>query len=92
MNHFALSAFYWPVKVINTQSITGIEKNLSCAKLRTTTPKTTSQITLRNFSGEAWFSAQFSYLVRTKHIKQVRDTFLQDFKKKKKKKTRSGNT
>ena len=43
---------------------------------------TASQITLRNCSREAWFSAVLC-LIRTKNIKQVSKTLFQNLKKKK---------
>ena len=44
------------MEIINKQSIIGIEKSFIWAKLRTVARKTASQISLRNCSGEAWFS------------------------------------
>ena len=49
-------------KIINKQSIIGIEKSFIWAKLRTIARKTASQINLRNGSGEPWFLAQFYVL------------------------------
>ena len=76
------------MKIVHKQSIIKIEKSFIWAKLRTIAWKTASQITLRNCSREAWFLAVL-YLVRTKNIKQVRDTFLQGFKNKKKQKQKN---
>ena len=49
-------------KIINEQSRIRIEKSCCWSKLRTIAQKPASQISLRNFSGEAGFSAQFYVL------------------------------
>ena len=57
-------------KIISNQSIIRIEENFIQTKLRT--------IALRELLQR---SMVFSSFIRTKNIKQVRDTFLQGFKK-----------
>ena len=72
------------MKIINKQSIIGIEKHFIEAQLRTMAWKTL----LDNSEELLWRSMVFItvlYLVRTKNIKEVRDTFLQGLKKKKRK-------
>ena len=71
--------FLVSVKMINKQSIIRIERSFSCAKMRTVAQKTVSWMNLRNCPGEAWFSSVL-YLVRTKNIKLIRDTFLKAHK------------
>ena len=57
-----LGMLFMSMKIINKQSITVIEKSFIWAKLGTIVWKTASQITLRNCSRKAWFSAQFYVL------------------------------
>ena len=70
-----ITSFHYPVwpdpnlwacmlstKIINKQSIIGIEKSFIWAKLRTIAQNPASQITLRNCSGKAGFSTQFHVL------------------------------
>lgn len=53
-HHFLM--YYLSTKIT---TIIGIEKSYIWTKLRTVAQKTASQITLRNCSGEMWFSVQF---------------------------------
>ena len=57
-------------EIINKKSVIGIEKSFIWAKLRTIAQKTTSQITLRNCSGEVWSIHTIVYLVRAKKIRK----------------------
>ena len=61
------------MKIINKQSIIGIEKNFIWAEWRTIAWETACWITLRSCSGEAWFSAQFYILSeqRTSNRSQI---------------------
>ena len=65
-------------QITNKESIIGIGE-FYLSQLRTIAHKTASQL-LKNWSREAGFSAVL-YLVRTKNIKQVVDSFLRGFKK-----------
>ena len=79
----SLSSFFSSVDKNDQLTIynTG-RKDCYLSKQRTITQKTASQITPRNYSREAWFSAVL-FLVTTKTTKQVRYTFLQDLNKQK---------
>ena len=57
-------------EIINKKSVIGIEKSFIWAKLRIIAQKTTSQVTLRNCSGEVWFIHTVVYLVRAKNTRK----------------------
>ena len=69
------------MKIISKQSIGNIEKSIFWAKLRTSPEAYFPDDSEKLFRRCRIFSTVL-YLVRTKNIKQVRDTFLQGFKKK----------
>ena len=69
------------MKIISKQSIGNIEKSIFWAKLRTSPEAYFPDDSEKLFRRCRIFSTVL-YLVRTKNIKQVRDTFPQGFKKK----------
>ena len=85
-NHLKSNSLIMSVKIINKKPIIRVEKSLIWAKLRTITQKTVSQKIRRIYLREA-FSAQFYVFSELKNIKQVKNTFLWGFRKRKNRST-----
>lgn len=81
-DHLESNSLIMSMKIINKKPILGVEKSLIWATLRNITQKTVSQKIRRVYLREA-FSAQFYILSELKNIKQVKNTFLRGFKKRK---------
>ena len=85
-DHLESNSLIMSMKIINKKPILGVEKSFIWAKLRNITQKTVSQKIRRVYLREA-FSAQFYVLSELKNIKQVKNTFLRGFKKRKNRST-----